>query len=66
MFFSRTCVVIYIPSSLAVLRVQEPIYLIANMDGFPSNSQRPRSFHPDFEQEVYMVVFSVGAIIDSL
>ena len=65
-FFSRTCVVIYILSSLAILRVQVPIYLIANMDGFPSNSQCPQSFHPDFEWEVYMVVFSVGAIIDSL
>ena len=26
----------------------------------PSNSQRPQSFHPDFNREVYMVVFSVS------
>jgi len=62
----NSCGLPYILLSLAALRVQVPIYLIVNMDGFPSNSQCPQSFHPDFEQEVYIVVFSVGAIIDSL
>ena len=32
------------------------------MDG-PLLSQRPQSFHPDFDKEVYMVIFSVSAIL---
>ena len=33
------------------------------LDGPPSSlSQRPQSFHPDFDCEVYMVIFSVSAI----
>ncbi|KAF8800933.1 hypothetical protein BYT27DRAFT_7262488 [Phlegmacium glaucopus] len=35
------------------------------MVDFPSISQRPQSFHPDFDREVYAVVFSVSAISDS-
>ena len=31
------------------------------MDG-PPLSQRPQSFHPDFDKEVFMVIFSVRAI----
>jgi hypothetical protein len=34
-----------------------------HMANLPPTSQRPRSFHPDFEREVMMVVFSVKAII---
>jgi len=34
------------------------------LDGPPSSlSQRPQSFHPDFDREVYMVIFSVSAIL---
>ena len=32
------------------------------LDGPPSLSQRPQFFHPDFDREVYMVIFSVSAI----
>ena len=32
-------------------------------DDLPSNSQLPLSFHPDFDREVFPVVFSVGAIV---
>jgi hypothetical protein len=30
------------------------------MNSPPSLSQRPQSFHPDFDREVYMIVFSVS------
>lgn len=33
------------------------------MATLPPNTQRPQSFHPDFDCEVFMVVFSVRAII---
>ena len=33
------------------------------MAEIPSNSQRPQSFHPEFDREVYMIVFSVGVFI---
>jgi hypothetical protein len=32
------------------------------MVDIPSNSQRPETFHPDFDREVYAVVFSVGSL----
>ena len=31
----------------------------------PPNTQRPQSFHPNFDREVFMIVFSVSAIIIS-
>jgi hypothetical protein len=38
------------------------IYPIDHMVDIPSNSQRPETFHPDFDREVYAVVFSVGSL----
>jgi len=32
------------------------------MVDIPSNSQRPETFHLDFDREVYAVVFSVGSL----
>lgn len=43
-----------------------PSVPIIHMDNIPpTNSQRPRSFHPDFDREVFSVIFSVGTIISS-
>lgn len=36
---------------------------VIHMDDIPPNSQRPCSFHQDFDREVFAVVFSVGTII---
>ena len=45
----------------ALLRDEYHItFFIAFMDGPPSLTQRPYSFHPDFDCKVYMVVFSVS------
>jgi hypothetical protein len=40
-----------------------PSVPVVHMDNIPPNSQRPRSFHQDFEREVFAVVFSVRRII---
>ena len=39
---------------------------VIHMDNIPpTNSQRPHSFHPDFDREVFSVIFSVGTIINT-
>lgn len=40
-----------------------PSVPVVYMTNIPPNSQRPRSFHQDFDREVFAVVFSVGTII---
>lgn len=42
---------------------EAPLYPSINMAEIPSNTQRPHSFHPEFDREVYMIVFSVGVFI---
>lgn len=54
---------IYIVSSLIAPTAGTSPQFYLYMDHFPSNSQRPQSFHPDFDREVFPVVFSVSAII---
>lgn len=39
------------------------LYPIDHMANFPSNSQRPLYFHPEFDREVFAVVFSVSSSI---
>jgi hypothetical protein len=58
-------VTVYIVSSLIAptTGISPQFRVYCHMDHFPSNSQRPQSFHPDFDREVFPVVFSVGAII---
>ena len=56
---------VYIALSSTVLRTRSgPLSpTTAVMAATPSNSQRLQSFHPDYQQEVFMIVFSVCAII---
>jgi hypothetical protein len=50
----------------AIFSTEVPSVTVVHMANIPPpNSQRPHSFHPDFDREVFSVIFSVGTIISS-
>ena len=50
---------------ISIFGLEAQLDIPFNDGNAPPNSQWPQSFHPNFDREVFMIVFSVSAIIFS-